>query len=60
MQDCYCGGKDIPGGYSPDQIPQFVLLTFDDAVNDLNQVRVLEEFLLALIRALTTGTDIPT
>jgi hypothetical protein len=38
FQDCYCGGKDIPGGYSPDQIPQFVLLTFDDAVNDLNQV----------------------
>jgi hypothetical protein len=40
FQDCYCGGKDIPGGYTPDQIPQFVLLTFDDAVNDLNQVIV--------------------
>ena len=37
FQDCYCGGRDIPGGYSPDQIPQFVLLTFDDAVNDLNK-----------------------
>ena len=36
-QDCYCGGREIPGGYSPDQIPQFVLLTFDDAVNDLNK-----------------------
>jgi len=37
IPDCYCGGKDIPGGYQPDQIPQFVLLTFDDAVNDLNK-----------------------
>ena len=37
-QDCYCGGNEIPGGFSPDQIPQFVLLTFDDAVNDLNEV----------------------
>ena len=36
-QDCYCGGKDIPGGFTADQIPQFVLLTFDDAVNDLNK-----------------------
>jgi hypothetical protein len=37
IPDCYCGGKDIPGGYSADQIPQFVMLTFDDAVNDLNK-----------------------
>jgi len=37
IPDCYCGGKDIPGGFTPDQIPQFVLLTFDDAVNDLNK-----------------------
>ena len=37
FQDCYCGGKDIPGGFSADQIPQFVMLTFDDAVNDLNK-----------------------
>ena len=38
IPDCYCGGNEIPGGFSPDQIPQFVLLTFDDAVNDLNEV----------------------
>lgn len=37
LPNCYCGGSDIPGGYKPEQIPQFVLLTFDDAVNELNQ-----------------------
>ena len=37
LPDCYCGGTDIPGGYEPQDIPQFVLLTFDDAVNDLNE-----------------------
>jgi hypothetical protein len=36
LPDCYCGGTTIPGGYTPEEIPQFVLLTFDDAVNDLN------------------------
>eukprot|EP00096_Caligus_rogercresseyi_P016765 TRINITY_DN966_c0_g1_i1.p1 TRINITY_DN966_c0_g1~~TRINITY_DN966_c0_g1_i1.p1 ORF type:complete len:373 (+),score=122.55 TRINITY_DN966_c0_g1_i1:178-1296(+) len=37
LPDCYCGGQDIPGGLSKDEIPQFVLLTFDDAVNNLNK-----------------------
>ena len=37
LPDCYCGGTDIPGGYKPEEIPQFVLLTFDDAVNSLNE-----------------------
>ena len=37
LPDCYCGGKQIPGGYKPEEIPQLVLLTFDDAVNDLNK-----------------------
>ena len=37
LPDCYCGGSDIPGGYKPEDIPQFVLLTFDDAVNSLNE-----------------------
>jgi len=36
LPDCYCGGTEIPGGFKPEQIPQFVLLTFDDAVNGLN------------------------
>ncbi|KAL0268445.1 UNVERIFIED_CONTAM: hypothetical protein PYX00_010393 [Menopon gallinae] len=37
LPDCSCGGKDIPGGYSAEEIPQLVLLTFDDSVNDLNK-----------------------
>ncbi|XP_069981953.1 chitin deacetylase 8 isoform X21 [Penaeus vannamei] len=37
LPDCYCGGKDIPGGFAPETVPQIVLLTFDDAVNDLNK-----------------------
>lgn len=37
LPDCFCGGLDIPGGYSTSDVPQFVLLTFDDAVNSLNR-----------------------
>ena len=37
LPDCFCGGKTIPGGYSKEQIPQFVLLTFDDAINGINK-----------------------
>ena len=37
LPDCYCGGKAIPGGFKPEQIPQFVLLTFDDAINGINK-----------------------
>jgi len=44
IPDCNCGGPDIPGGYAPDEIPQFVVLTFDDAVNDLNQAFYEELF----------------
>jgi len=33
---CSCG-ITVPGGLSPDTVPQFVLLTFDDAVNELNR-----------------------
>jgi len=36
LPDCFCGGRNVPGDLPRDQIPQFVLLTFDDAVNDLN------------------------
>ncbi|XP_011259124.2 uncharacterized protein LOC105253057 isoform X2 [Camponotus floridanus] len=36
LPDCNCGGADIPGGIPVVQTPQIVLLTFDDAVNDLN------------------------
>jgi len=38
IPDCSCGGKELPGGSIPvEQIPQIVLLTFDDSVNDLNK-----------------------
>ncbi|EFX77211.1 hypothetical protein DAPPUDRAFT_54528, partial [Daphnia pulex] len=37
LPDCNCGGKDIPGGLRAIDTPQLVLLTFDDAVNDLNK-----------------------
>ncbi|XP_038208469.1 uncharacterized protein LOC119829815 isoform X5 [Zerene cesonia] len=38
LPDCFCGGKDIPGELPIESIPQIVLLTFDDSVNDLNKV----------------------
>ncbi|XP_061708497.1 mucin-5AC isoform X2 [Cydia pomonella] len=38
LPDCYCGGKDIPGDLEVETVPQIVLLTFDDSVNDLNKV----------------------
>ena len=37
LPDCYCGGRKNPGGFRPEETPQIVLLTFDDAVNDLNK-----------------------
>ncbi|XP_017776469.1 PREDICTED: mediator of DNA damage checkpoint protein 1 isoform X4 [Nicrophorus vespilloides] len=37
LPDCSCGGKEIPGEMSVEQLPQIVLLTFDDSVNDLNK-----------------------
>ncbi|XP_053697662.1 mucin-5AC-like [Sabethes cyaneus] len=37
LPDCYCGGKDVPGDLPVEQVPQIVLLTFDDSVNDLNK-----------------------
>ncbi|KPM09918.1 chitin deacetylase 5-like protein [Sarcoptes scabiei] len=35
--DCRCGGINVPAGFKPKEIPQIVLLTFDDSVNDLNR-----------------------
>ena len=36
LPDCRCGGSDIPGDLHGRQIPQLIMLTFDDGVNDLN------------------------
>ena len=37
LPDCRCGGPDIPANMSAKQVPQLVVLTFDDSINDLNQ-----------------------
>uniref|UniRef100_A0A0A1X2J9 Formin-J n=1 Tax=Zeugodacus cucurbitae TaxID=28588 RepID=A0A0A1X2J9_ZEUCU len=36
LPDCACGGKDIPGGMNVSDVPQMVLITFDDAISTLN------------------------
>ena len=36
LPDCNCGSPRTPAGLPTKDIPQIVLLTFDDAVNDLN------------------------
>lgn len=36
LPDCRCSTTDIPGNLRPEDIPQFVLLTFDDAVTVTN------------------------
>jgi len=38
LPQCYCSvsGKDIPGGMDPMQVPQMIMLTFDDAINNNN------------------------
>ncbi|CAH2989692.1 unnamed protein product [Chilo suppressalis] len=44
LPDCYCGGRDIPGNLQVSEVPQIVLITFDDAVNDLNKMYYEELF----------------
>lgn len=36
LPDCYCDGRMIPGGFDKKDTPQFVLVTFDDGVSELN------------------------
>ena len=36
LPDCNCGSAQIPGGLNRNQVPQIVMITFDDAINDLN------------------------
>ncbi|CAO1405303.1 unnamed protein product [Diamesa hyperborea] len=44
LPDCYCGGKDIPVDMPVEQVPQIVLITFDDSVNDLNKQLYIDLF----------------
>ena len=41
--DCRCSTVDIPNGYERDEIPQFVLISFDDAVT-VSNFPIYEEF----------------
>ena len=36
LPDCNCGHAKIPGNLKVHQVPQIIMLTFDDAINDLN------------------------
>lgn len=36
LPDCRCSGIDIPGNIPVNETPQFVMITFDDAVTFLN------------------------
>ena len=38
LPDCWCSsdGTLIPGGLAPNDVPQIVTITFDDAINDEN------------------------
>ena len=39
VPDCNCGSSSIPGGgsiRSSESVPQMIMITFDDAINDLN------------------------
>ncbi|XP_076326310.1 chitin deacetylase 1-like [Tachypleus tridentatus] len=44
LPDCFCShdGTLIPGGKDPNEIPQMVMITFDDAVN-INNIDIYEE-----------------
>ncbi|KAJ8980638.1 hypothetical protein NQ317_017934 [Molorchus minor] len=44
LPDCNCGGKEIPGDLPVEETPQMVLITFDDAVNDLNKQYYIDLF----------------
>ncbi|XP_041365051.1 chitin deacetylase 7-like [Gigantopelta aegis] len=33
LPDCRCPGLNVPGDFKQDEVPQMVLITFDDAVN---------------------------
>nr|CAG4642322.1 EOG090X01LY [Evadne anonyx] len=37
LPDCFCGGDSIPDEIPVRSVPQIVLLTFDDGVNDRNE-----------------------
>ena len=46
LPECYCSvsGKEIPGNLPPEQVPQMIMISFDDAVNT-NIYEEIERFL---------------
>lgn len=38
LPDCFCSpsGTKIPGGLKPEDVPQMIVMSFDDAVNNNN------------------------
>ena len=46
LPECFCSvtGQEIPGDLPPDQVPQMIVITFDDAVNH-NNYEEIERFL---------------
>ncbi|ELT99863.1 hypothetical protein CAPTEDRAFT_161915 [Capitella teleta] len=44
LPDCFCSGWAIPGGLKQSQVPQMVVLTFQNAVNNLNYERYVKLF----------------
>ena len=54
LPECYCSvsGKEIPGNLPPEQVPQMIMISFDDAVN----TNIYEEIELFLSPTNTTTT----
>ena len=44
LPDCFCAGARVPKGLKSDTIPQFVMISFDGSVRDLNYKRVQKIF----------------
>ena len=36
LPDCFCSGTKIPGGLAVEDVPQMVMISFDDSVNIQN------------------------
>ena len=60
LPECFCSpsGQEIPGGLPPDQVPQMIVISFDDAINN-NNYPELERFLSGSLKN-PNGCDIKT
>ena len=39
LPQCFCSvsGQEVPGGLAPERVPQMIMLSFDDAINNNNE-----------------------